>query len=218
VGTKVQAFNTAFVMRPLDDPALEVRRAMRFYEDRGLPYSVRIREGVDPNIEAACEELGLIREESSPGMVLPEIPVVIPVSPPELEVRRVTFEEGYDDYVVTMSVGSSMPVELGYDLISPELSDTLFLELYTGYVGGQAVTTSAVVVSHRVAGVYNVATLEGHRRKGYGAAMTWHAIARGQKKGAEIASLQSTEMGTPVYEKMGFIKVASYVDFAPPEE
>ena len=149
-------------------------------------------------------------------MVLPEISSDIPSPPPGLEVRRVSLEEGYDDFVVTMSVASGMPVESGYHLISPELFDALWVEHYTGYVDGQAVATSTLVASHRVAGVYNISTLEGHRRKGYGTALSWHAIARGTELRANIASLQATEMGAPLYERMGFRKLSTCNDYVQP--
>ena len=47
---------------------------------------------------------------------------------------------------------------------------------YVGYVDGEPVSTTAVVTGAGVLGVYNVATLPGHQRKGYGEAVMRHAI------------------------------------------
>jgi hypothetical protein len=41
-------------------------------------------------------------------------------------------------------------------------------EVYVGYVDGLPVTSSALFLNNGVAGVYNVATVDGHRRKGAG--------------------------------------------------
>lgn len=212
-GMQLTPFNTAFVTQPLDDPEEEIRATIAFFDDRGVPFSVRMRDGVDPAAEAACESLGLVLDELEPGMVLAEIPAQLPPPPEGLEIRRASFEEGYDDFVVTMCAATKMPVESGYDFISPELFDALWVELYTGYVDGDPVATSNLVVSHRVAGVYNVTTLEAHRRKGYAVAMTWHAVARGVELRADMSSLQATPMSVPLYEHMGYQKVCVYKDY-----
>ena len=90
-------------------------------------------------------------------------------------------------------------------------------ELYVGYSGEAPVSTSALFMSHRVAGVYNVATLDAHRGHGYGEALTWHAVRRGMESGAAFASLQASEMGAPIYARMGFETVAPYETFVRPQ-
>ena len=59
-------------------------------------------------------------------------------------------------------------------------------------------------------GVYNVATVEDARRRGYGAAVTRRAIADGVTRGATVAILQSSDMGRPVYAAMGFREVLAF--------
>ena len=39
---------------------------------------------------------------------------------------------------------------------------------------------------------------------------------KGLQRRADIASLQSSQMGVPLYEKMGFQKICSYKDYARP--
>lgn len=212
-GMQLTPFNTAFVTQPLDDPEEEIRASIAFFDDRGVPFSVRMREGLDPAAEAACENLGLVLDDVEPGMVLEEITAQPPPPPDGLEIRRVFFEEGYHDFVLTMCAATGMPVDAGYDFISPELFDALWVEMYTGYVEGEPVATSCLVVSHRVSGVYNVTTLEAHRRNGYGQAMTWHAVGRGAELRASISSLQATPMGVPLYEHMGYRTVCVYKDY-----
>jgi len=48
------------------------------------------------------------------------------------------------------------------------------------------------------------------RRRGYGAAMTWAAIAEGVKRGCTAAALRATEMGESVYAAMGFVDVCTF--------
>ncbi|MGH2634422.1 MAG: GNAT family N-acetyltransferase, partial [Tepidiformaceae bacterium] len=68
-------------------------------------------------------------------------------------------------------------------------------------------------VTPHLAGVYNVATVPALRRRGIGAAMTWHAIRRGHALGCSVAILQSSEMGLHVYEQMGFRHIGAYRTF-----
>jgi hypothetical protein len=44
--------------------------------------------------------------------------------------------------------------------------------VYVGYTDGQPVSTGLGIRTGRTIGVYNIATIEAARRRGYGAAMT----------------------------------------------
>ena len=57
-------------------------------------------------------------------------------------------------------------------------------------------------------GVYVMATPEEHRGRGVGTAVLQSAIEHHQESGLEFATLGATEMGYPVYEKLGFRTVA----------
>jgi ribosomal protein S18 acetylase RimI-like enzyme len=72
---------------------------------------------------------------------------------------------------------------------------------YVGYMNGEPVSTTAVVKGASVTGIYNVATLPGHQRRGYGEAVMRHAIAQ---SGPGPVVLQSTAAGFKLYERMGF--------------
>ena len=69
---------------------------------------------------------------------------------------------------------------------------------------------SSLVMAGDLAGIYAVATLPDARGRGIGTAMTLHAMAEGKRRGAEAAVLQATDMGKPVYEKIGFSTAYDY--------
>ena len=56
-----------------------------------------------------------------------------------------------------------------------------------------------------------------HRGRGYGAAITAQVVRDGFRAGARFAWLQSSALGRPVYRRLGFRDVESYVLFAAPE-
>jgi GNAT superfamily N-acetyltransferase len=55
-----------------------------------------------------------------------------------------------------------------------------------------------------VAGIYNIATLDAVRGRGIGAAMTLHAAGHAAGEGYAIAVLASSQMGLPIYRRLGF--------------
>ena len=65
------------------------------------------------------------------------------------------------------------------------------------------------------AGVYSIGVVEGYRRRGIGRAMTLAVLRLGRDAGCRIGVLQSSEMGYPLYEAMGFESVETYHHFEP---
>lgn len=56
-------------------------------------------------------------------------------------------------------------------------------------------------------------TIDRHRRKGLGAALAWHVARRGRELRYRFSGLQSSILGQPVYERMGFRMIAAYPSF-----
>jgi GNAT superfamily N-acetyltransferase len=80
---------------------------------------------------------------------------------------------------------------------------------WVGYRDGVPVATAATVASENATGIYNVATAPEHRRRGYGEAITRHAIDAALHEGDPgRLVLQSTSLGQRVYLRMGFEPVA----------
>lgn len=87
---------------------------------------------------------------------------------------------------------------------------------FEGRIGGRIVGVSEVLFADGVAGIYLVATDGSWRRRGVGAALTTAAIACAREHGFELATLQATPMGEPLYRRLGFATVAEYQIMALP--
>jgi GNAT superfamily N-acetyltransferase len=215
-GLPVAFFNIAFVTRRLERPEAALRESMAFFDELGLPFVVRIREGVDPAAEGTAQSLAMPYSDTVPGMVLASIPPPAPL-PPGLEIRTVVPGIDIARFQGVIAEGFDMPIDLARQLfVEDVLVGPPGLEAYLGFADGLPVATSTLVRTGAVAGVYNVATLDSHRRRGIGEAMTWHAVQRGAEIGCTIGALQASEMGQPVYERMGFRVVAPYRTFHRP--
>jgi GNAT superfamily N-acetyltransferase len=82
--------------------------------------------------------------------------------------------------------------------------------VYVGYADGDPVVSGLGWRSGRTIGVYSIATIAPARRRGYGAAMTARVVADGALAGCDVAALQASEMGRPIYERLGFRTVITY--------
>ena len=80
---------------------------------------------------------------------------------------------------------------------------------FVAYMGAEPVACAMTLVSHRVAGVFYVATVEHARRRGLGDALTRMAARTGFEMGAGAAWLRASEMGAGLYRRIGFEDLGS---------
>lgn len=76
------------------------------------------------------------------------------------------------------------------------------------YDGGCPVATATVFTVEGVAAVYGVGTVKGHRRQGFGAAVTLAVLHEAVRRGCDLAYLNPSEIGYGVYRRLGFADAA----------
>jgi ribosomal protein S18 acetylase RimI-like enzyme len=211
-GTALAWFNIGFITRPLGDPEGAVRRAVEYYDAAQVPFILRVREGVDPAAERACDEMGLPYSDTVPGMALAELSG-IPEPVRGLDIRVARDEGTLAHHREVAAVAFELPQDMAERYVPLRVTETPDVEFYVGYVDGEPAATSALFATHRVAGVYNVAVLPQFRRRGLAEAMTWHVVREGARMGCVMSSLQASAMGKPVYERMGFREIIGYRTF-----
>jgi hypothetical protein len=213
VPKSVAYFNSAFV-KPPADPSACVAPIEAFFAAGRTPFTVRFRSS--PEASAFFRAKGYEPAALSPLMNA----AVDEIRPPErFDTRRVDAAT-WDAHMDTIAAGFGMPLELVVRLFGPSLDDGHAYAAFNAYLDGEVASTAALIVSDRVAGIYNVATPERFRRRGLGEAATRAAVVEGRRLGCTTTTLQASELGYPIYERMGYRTVVvwqSMTSLSPPQ-
>ena len=176
----------------------------------GIEAGVLARSGETPAVDEAARELGLTAAERIPGMVANAGDLIGPATP-ELDVIRVETADGFAQALALAAEGFELPADLLAPLYMLEVTGLNGFDVYVGRVAGRDVTTAVSYLIDGDVGIFNVATPSAYRGRGYGAAITAHAVLEGFAAGADLAYLQSSAIGESVYRRLGFREVVTYM-------
>jgi GNAT superfamily N-acetyltransferase len=191
-----------------------IARAKEFFGERRRGFSIWVRGGQsqDEDLTAAAEAAGLTAVYEMPEMIL-DSPAKSEPTPQGVEVRRLSRVDDADDFwkVATESyadIGFPPEIFASYTENAGLLADNA--AVFVAYLEGAPVAIAATYVTHGIAGVYWVGTLKSARGMGLARKLTATAVEAGLELGADVASLQASPMGKPVYATMGFETVFDY--------
>jgi GNAT superfamily N-acetyltransferase len=192
-------YNYALVTGEMQAERL-LKLAETFFKPGG--YAVVVESDMATAVEEHLPEHGWEMVEEEPAMLL--APVPDPPAPlPGLDIRLVTTARQFDDFMARLPM-------LRRWVASLEAAQDPDVALFVGYVGGALVAAGRLACIDAVGEITSIETLETHRRRGIGTAMTWAAIAEAARRGCTAIMLTATEMGYPVYLRMGFRPICSY--------
>jgi ribosomal protein S18 acetylase RimI-like enzyme len=202
-----QMFNAAFLSTPVASETEFTQRillANMHFETRGREWAWWMCEDwLEPKVRRRSRQLlerqGLRHSTDLPGMYAERL---LPArnSLPVLDIRRVDTYSVRSAFCDIGAVCFHVPHMWFREVFENDAVWENFVS-YVGYVDGEPVSTTAAIQGAGATGIYNVATLPGHQRKGYGEAVMRHAIG---EAGPGPVVLQSTAAGFKLYERMGF--------------
>ena len=212
-GLPSEPYNRLFVLQaPLPD---EFSAAIDWQRDRGEPYWITTTEQTSDIIEQQLADHGFEHVQSQPGMLLEPLDTVPdPVSPAEIGIVR--DRDGFDALVDAFAGAFEVSRELTRQAYSMSFLDHDELELFVGHVDDTPVACGLLFQRDRQAGVYSIGVVDEYRRQGIGRDMTWAVLETGAKAGCTVGVLQSSEMGRPLYERIGFETAVTYHQFGRP--
>jgi ribosomal protein S18 acetylase RimI-like enzyme len=201
------------------DGAEAVRRAGEFFGASKGGHIVLVREPDDADLARAALAAGYAPAWTERSMALHEPPAASPLVA-DLDVRAVSTPDEVLDYGTVVAEANDDPGEreraglLFHDdtILAPHIA------AFVAYVDGAPVSCAMTLVSHGVAGVFYVATVESARRRGLGDALTRMAARAGFDLGARAAWLGASEMGADLYRRIGFSDLGTtIIEYESPE-
>jgi GNAT superfamily N-acetyltransferase len=206
--------NAAFRRDDSIDAGDFVARASEFFAKKKRGFSIWVRAGqaADHDLAAAAEAAGFQTVYEMPEMILREELATEP-TPAGVELRRLSDEDeapGFWQVAKAAYASNGFPPEVfaGYTNRSGLLAENV--AAFIAYLDDEPISIAMTIVSHGVAGIYWVGSLERARGLGLGRAVTAAATNAGLALGAEIASLQASPMGKPIYAKLGYETAFDY--------
>lgn len=206
--------NAAFRTDDGLDPGEFLDRAQAFFTARQRGFAVWARTEVaeDRELIAAAEQAGLKAVYEMPEMVL-ERRAGAQDPPAGTDLHRVTTSEEASHYwqvAANAYATNGFPPEIFAFYEDPDGLWADNVVAFLAYLDGSPAAIAMTIVSRGVAGIYWVGTTEAARGHGLARALTSAAVNAGFDQGAEIASLQASPMGEPIYRRMGFETIFDY--------
>ena len=165
---------------------------------------------------AAVYEVG---QAPAMAMDLRDLPATV-AAPAGLDIRGVMDEAALRAYLRILaaepSPGGGPPMftdevtERIVARIGPRLATEPVPMRYVGWLDGRPVSTARLSLAGGAAGIYAIATLPEARGRGIGAANTHAPLVAARGLGYRIATLQSSDMGYRIYERLGFVEQFAY--------
>jgi ribosomal protein S18 acetylase RimI-like enzyme len=152
---------------------------------------------------------GLTHKSDKPGMAIDMFQMKEdPPAPSGLIIEQVTEIGTLQKWCKVFGTGFGLP-DFASDAFldfnsSLGFNSQMPLQNYIGWLNGEPVATSTLVLGAGVAGIYNVATVPDARRMGIGYAMTLTLLREARAKDYRVGVLYASKMGVNVYIKMGF--------------
>jgi len=212
IGGSPIGYHNAVVMAalPADTVAMEVKASIDCMQKCGVPGTWHVGPSMTPrNISDSLIQYGFTRAGDDIGMAveigsLPEkvdtpqgFSILQVQDASQLDIWRDTLGHGFGEGPKEARWVTDIFAQIGYT------GDKLWRR-YLGYLDGQPVGTSTLFLDPSAAGVYFVTTVPQARRRGIGAAMTLFPLHEARKLGYWIGVLGASEMGYPVYRRLGF--------------
>jgi ribosomal protein S18 acetylase RimI-like enzyme len=214
-GSPSPSFNLALSGERPRDPRVALDEADVRFREAGLPWLLKLQPELDHELVVHARRRGLeLDEEAVYAMpIRPWAATAVLPSDSPLSIS-VAGRDTIDDAIKCFADAFDADPDAVGRLFGRNLLTVPTFTVFVGYLSGEPVATSMLATTHSVglAGVYSVATRPAHRGRGFGTALTAAALAAAGKQGYDTAVLEPSPAGAPMYRRMGFEPLTTYLE------
>ena len=195
------SLNSAYVEREPSDPARALAWAEEEMARRGHPFGIDYPAARWPELDRAVRDAGLSRALSRPVMVaeiasVPDAPV-----PAGIRIEPVEAREDALALARVDATAFESRLEISELAFAPAIVGVEGARGFVAWQGAEPVGCAVAQEGSGATGVFGVGVVPSARRRGLGAALT---VAAARAFPAELAWLVPSDMGKPMYERLGF--------------
>jgi GNAT superfamily N-acetyltransferase len=181
----------------------------RYFAARIRPYCLVTVDGLVPDSAARLRGMGYSEFDATPAMWLDGPPNHWDTEAGELKITRVQTPRDLAHYRSILRRIFMIPGEEIDLVLGPRALDVTGARHYLGWMDGEPVATTSLVLSGPVPGIWNVGTLLYYRRRGIGAELMYHALAEAASLGHTSSMLLASPEGLPLYRRLGYETIST---------
>ncbi len=202
-GARTSSLNLVMVNAPDPDPA-DVATAADAIAARGVPWGMEFRFEPSAEILAVAKEHGLTEVSRPLFMVCAAAGLELRRDTPSGLVIEPVGADRWELYTEVLASGFGAPADLFGTAMGGPVLDRPGFRGYLARTPEGPVGTALGTLKDGALTVFNIAVVPDVRGQGIGRALTEAVLVDGLAEGAQVASLQSSAMGQPLYASMGF--------------
>lgn len=195
------------------DLPVVVDEIIRSFRDQRLPHSWWVEAALEPprlKELLSGKELSLLGNFPGVLLLLKDFPGI--QQRPELAIEPARDPKSLESWseVIARAFGFDAQVSSQYLSLFAQIGTQGPLFHFVGKKEGKIVCTGSLCVTPQGGYLYNIATEESERRKGYGSQMTSFLVEFAKGQNLSRVALVSSPIGNSVYKKLDFKEITSF--------